>query len=300
MKKQKPPGPAIQQKPAYAGTKELSVITQIILSRMKAEKIICFGSIVNNVKKTSCFSRESENISSGENSYYLLIVPAANEHLADINLQLRLEEELKKIAKVTILVHRMEEINSALQNGSSFFVTIYKKGVLLYDNKTESFTSPLRGQHINERITRREKFWVQWHLRSENFLLGAIFYHEKQFQNLAVFMLHQSLQHCYSGMLRVLTGYRSNSNNLRRLLKLIDGLLPESQILSSKLNPENAHLLSLLMKGFSSTRYNAKFAITSAELMILITRIEKIIKQANTTCLNHLYNLRIGKTPYIA
>lgn len=300
MKKQKTPDPVIQGSNACVETKELRIITQLILSRFKAEKIICFGSIVCNVRNNSCFAHQQLQIHSKGNSYYLLVVPAAHESIGNGMIQQRLEQAINAIANVTIIVHKMDEINTALQNGSSFFSTIYRKGSLLHDNDMEMFAVPAAGADIGKRISKREKFWHQWHLLSENFLKGAYFYQEQQFNNLAVFMLHQSLQHCYSGMLRVLTGYRSNSNSLKRLLKLIENILPEFSFSAVKHTPENARLLSLLMSGFSDARYNDKFEISNTELHILMTRIDNIIKQANLNCQEHLNNLRIGKTPYIA
>lgn len=298
MDKQKKTAPAVQETTADLENKDLSLITQFILTRINAEKIICFGSIVNKVRNTSCFLREESQVTSKENSYCLLIIPAENEKIADIALQQRLEEDIKTIASVTILVHRMPEVNVALQNGSSFFSTIYKKGKLLHDSEKEPFIVPAKGTDIGKRITKREKFWDQWHLLSHNFFKGAGFYQEQQFNNLAIFMLHQSLQHCYSGMLRVLTGYRSNSNSLRRLLRLVDNILPEFSFSSLKQTPENARLSGLLMKGFSDARYNDKFDVSTAELQILMGRVDKIIKQANITCLEHLNNLRTGKKAY--
>lgn len=298
MKHQKTPVKAIQDVTARVESKELKVIIRFILSRVRTEKIICFGSIINDIKTTSCFLPEAHKSQSKQNSYYLLIVPTAHEQTADILLQQRLEEALKTVASVTILVHRMKEINTALQNDSSFFSSIYKKGTLLYDNEAEPFAVPIARTGISERIARREKFWGQWYLLSQNFLKGANFYYERQFNNLAVFMLHQSLQHCYSGMLRVLIGYRSNSNSLKRLLKLVDNVLPESSFSATKHTPENARLSGLLMKGFSDARYNDKFEVTNDELTTMISRIEKILKQANITCLAHLKNLKEGKTPY--
>jgi HEPN domain-containing protein len=277
---------------------ELKTITELILSKVRAEKIICFGSIINNVKNSSCFLQDERFVTSKENSYYLLVVPTPGEQIPDIVLQQQLEEGIKAFGNATIIVHRMKEINTALQNGGSFFTNIYKRGLLLHDNEKELFSVPVAGADTSKRITKRENFWNQWHLLSENFLKGAHFYYEKHFNNLAVFMLHQSLQHCYTGMLRVLTGYRSSSNSLRRSLKMIDNILPEASFSSSKHTPENARLLGLLMKGFSDARYSEKFDITSAELSTLMNRIENIVKQANITCMDHLNKLKEGKTSY--
>lgn len=298
MKKQKLPTIHLKATANDMETKELKTITEFILSKINAEKIICFGSTVSSIKNDSCFTADAKLIKSKPNSYYLLIVPKATESIADIALQQKLEEGMKSTASVTVLVHRMEEINTALKNGSSFFTTLYRKGILLHDNELEPFVFPASGEEISKRITRREDFWNRWFLLSENFLKGAHFYCGKD-NNLAVFMLHQTLQHCYSGMLRVLTGYRSNSNSLRRLLKLIDNILPDASF-SEKQTAENARLSGLLMKGFSDARYSDKFNITTEELRVLLNRIEKILKDGNAACIDHLKNLREGKTSYIA
>jgi HEPN domain-containing protein len=298
MKKQKTPVAKAKTVAESIETIELKSITHAILRKIKAEKIICFGSIVTAKKKISCFSSEEEDISPEPNSYCLLVIPSVTESVPDILIQQRLEEELKGIANITIIVHRMLEINAALQNNSSFFTKVYRKGVLLHDNEAEPFIAAATGKNISERISKREKFWLQWFTLSQSFLMGAHFYSGEQRNNLAVFMLHQSLQHCYSAMLRVLTGYRSNSNSLKRLIKLIDSALPDYSLSPSEASPESARLSTLLMKGFSDARYNDKFNITNNELSALIKRIEYLLKQANLICQEHIENLKSGKVAY--
>ncbi|MFA4867000.1 MAG: HEPN domain-containing protein [Pedobacter sp.] len=298
MKKQKTPVAKAKTVAESIETIELKKITHAILRKIKAEKIICFGSIVTAKKKISCFSSEGEDINPEPNSYCLLVIPSAAEAIPDILIQQRLEEELKGIANITVIVHRMLEINAALQNNSSFFTKVYRKGVLLHDNEAEPFIAAATGKNISERISKREKFWHQWFALSQSFLMGAHFYSGEQRNNLAVFMLHQSLQHCYSAMLRVLTGYRSNSNSLKRLSKLIDSVLPDSSFSPTEPTPESARLSALLMKGFSDARYNDKFNITNNELSALIRRIEDLLKQANLICQEHIKNLKSGKVAY--
>lgn len=295
MKKQESPASHVKASVNDMEAEELKTLTEFILSKIDTEKIICFGSTVSSIKNNSCFAADTKYIKSKLNSYYLLVVPKATECIADITIQQKLEEKMKLTASVTVLVHRMEEINKALQSGSSFFTTLYRKGILLHDNEAEPFVFPSSGEEISRRITRREEFWKRWFLLSENFLKGAHFYCREKDNNLAVFMLNQTLQHCYSGMLRVLTGYRSNSNSLRRLLKLIENILPDASF-SEKHTPENARLSGLLMKGFSDARYSDKFNITTEELGMLMNKIEKILKEGNTACIDHLKNLREGKT----
>lgn len=298
MKKQKTPVAKAKIVAESIETIELKSITHAILRKIKAEKIICFGSIVTAKKKISCFSSEEEDISPEPNSYCLLVIPSVTESVPDILIQQRLEEELKSLANITIIVHRMLEINAALQNNSSFFTKVYRKGLLLHDHETEPFIAAATGKNISERISKRERFWHQWFTLSHSFLMGAHFYSGEQRNNLAVFMLHQSLQHCYSAMLRVLTGYRSNSNSLKRLIKLIDSALPDSSFSPTEPTPESARLSALLMKGFSDARYNDRFSVTNDELNALLNRIETLLTQANLICQEHIEKLKSGKVGY--
>lgn len=301
MKKQKLKNLPVPSQPAI-GTIQLTKITEMILQKYKLEKIICFGSEVITVQKESCFSMEDTQDSSSPAmySYYLLLIPSKDEKSADIKIQQRLEEQLKPFASVTILVHRMEEFNSALQKGSSFFRSVYKKGIVLHDNNEEQFVSPEEGAPIAERITQREKYWDHWYKLSIGFVKGGQFFMEEENSGLAVFMLHQALQHCYSGMIRVLTGYRTNSNSLRRLLQLVDLALPDSSIFTPfRATPEDLRLKGVLLKGFSDARYDDTFIVTKEDLFTLYNRIISIINDGNKVCLQRIADLKSGKAIYV-
>ena len=298
MKKHKLP---VAVKTQNAESTELENISALIRDKIAVEKIICFGSVIKSISRKSCFTPEETNISEEElNSYCILIVPAADEKLADIMIQQRTEEALKHLACVTVIVHRMQEFNSALQNGSTFFTAVYKNGMLLYDKQEEPFIVPSGKVEVSKRIIRREKFWHQWFDLSNDFLIGARFYASKEKNNLAVFMLHQTLQHCYSGVLRVYIGYRTNTNGLRRLIKLIETAVPDYKLSSAKSSPEDARLSGLLLKGFGDARYNDKFEATNEEVATLVDRIADILQFANSSCLARIKDIKEGKTSYIA
>lgn len=276
----------------------IKILTDFILSRVRAEKILCFGSSVYSIDKRSCFTKDVLQ-QPACNTYLLLIIPSAAEQIPDFALQQRLEQEMKHLGNITVLVHRMVEINTALKNGSSFFTGIYKKGILWHDAGQEPFIIPSAGIDIDKRIARREQFWVKWFLLSENFLKGAIFYATIQHNNLAVFMLHQTLQHCYAGMLRTLIGYRANSNSLSRLLSLVNSVLPQYSLSPKGDSPEMSRLVKLLNKGFGEARYNDKFEVRDQELRLLISRVKNILQEANLDCLNHIKKLKEHKTLYL-
>lgn len=273
---------------------ELKQITDYILTLMVPEKIICFGSKVTQTISNSCFVGEKSKVS--PNSYCLLIIPPAETVSADLVIQQTIELGCKTLANVTVIVHKMKEINEALQKGSSFFTAIYKKGLLVHDLGKEDFCVPLAAEAMDQRIIRREMFWNQWFKLSSDFMSGASFYATQQINNLAVFMLHQSLQHCYSGMLRVLTGYRTNSNSLRRLLRLIENALPESSFTAIHENtPQEARLMDILLKGYSDARYKKEFEIKAEEVTELLHRIQQILNGADLICKERIRAIKAGE-----
>src|ERR1700749_1653913 len=150
---------------------QLKLISEKILQQFSVEKIICFGSKINNIQTRSCFAiEEDHSTTSGElNSFSLLVVPVTNEVIHDISIQQRIEEDCKVIANIAVVVDRMDNINQALSNGSSFYTTIYHKGNVIFDNQKENFVTPGVGENINKRIIRREKFWDHWHSLSSGF-----------------------------------------------------------------------------------------------------------------------------------
>lgn len=284
--------------------KEIRAITNKILERYMFDKIICFGSKIHTQgEKISCFLTENGTtvLPSELNNYYLMLIPSKDEPCPDIQIQQRLEEEFKSSVVLTIIIHRMVEFNAALINGSSFFTSVFKKGFILHDAHEELFSKPNEGKSLNMRITKKEAFWTHWHKLSTSFLKGGKFFIDNNENSVAVFMLHQALQHCYSAMLRVLTGYRTNSNSLRRLIKLIDIALPDSSLVRPyKGTPEESRLSSLLLKGFSDARYDETFEAKTDDLLAMMIKISGIIDFANTICNERIENLKSGKTPYLA
>lgn len=278
---------------------ELRNITESVLKLISTEKIICYGSKIHTLKVESCF-RIGEEQSKLLNSYYLLVVPDEDEKRPGTVIQQLIEEHCKGTANTTVIVHRMDEINEALQNGSSFFTAVYRRGILLYDKEQVPFAEPGKGDNIPVRITKREKFWNKWNNLAANFLKGAAFYASQHINSLAIFMLHQSLQHCYSGMLRVVSGYRSNSNSLPRLMLLIESMYPRSFNALSKNTPEEARLTALLMKGFSDARYKDTFEASDEEVTLLIEKVTKILELADSACRQRLNELREKQVPFPA
>ncbi len=280
----------------HIGNDQLKQITHAITSFIRPEKLICFSSKIRATTTKSCFSEETKPVSDDAfNRYCLLLVPSADERLHDFVIQQKAEDLCRHIATVIIFVHRMEEINQALEKGSTFFTGIYKKGLLLHDRNEQSFSAPGEGVPASKRIIRREKFWEKFGNLSNDFLKGAVFFQQEQHLPLAIFMLHQAAIHSYCGSLRVLTGYKTGTNSLQRLINIIDLTLPDSGLVLPKSTPEDARLISILSKGYSDARYHDKFEATAEEVKKLLEYVTRMIETAHTVCSAHIRLLKEGK-----
>lgn len=280
---------------------QLQQIKDLITAYYSIDKIICFASTINDVKTRNCFGEDNGNqIGTELNNYSLLVIPVSEEKTNDFQIAQRIEEDCKPVARLAVFVHRMKEINIALTNGSSFFTSIYYNGIIIHNLNRETFVVPQSGRAINDRLIAKEKFWSHWHNLSLDFVKGANFYHNEGIDNLAVFSLHQALLHCYSGVLRVLIGYRTNTNGLPRLLKLIENVLPKQAFAIPHRNtPDDPRLTTLLFNGMSDARYNSEFVISEKEIATMSSRINHIIEEANKICIQRISDIKEGKTNYI-
>lgn len=275
----------------------LQRLGQAITQTIDVEKIICFGSFSHRMVRKSCFGEVEDESRTMRNCYSLLVVLPVSRISAGAVVQQQVEEAAKPFAEATVIVHTMEEVNAALQNGSTFFTTICNKGAVLYDHNTEPFTSPGTGKPLAKRIIRREEFWNKWHDLAQGFLQGAAFYQSINRNNLAVYLLHQATQHGYAGVLRVMVGYRTNAQSLRRLLRLVEMTVPHLSLSLPPL-PADTQLVDILLKGYSDARYKDTFEVTDAQVATLMDHVARLIDTADAACRKRIQQLKDGEVAY--
>lgn len=268
-----------------------------VLRTVNVEKIICFGSVSHQTVRKSCFADEV-HASNATGSYHLLVVPAEPQTVSNAVLQQQVEDAVKPEAEVIVIVHTMDEVNSALREGSTFFATVCRKGTLLYDRGAIPFHPGGEGQPIVTRIIRREHFWNKWHGLANGFLLSADFYATNGLFHLSVYMLHQAIQHAYCGILRVMVGYRTNAQHLNRLQQLMETLVPHLSLALPRKADEDAQLYELLSKGFGDARYKETFEASPQQVTALTELVTRIVDAADTHCRGRIQQLKTGEVSY--
>jgi uncharacterized protein len=106
-----------------------------------------------------------------------------------------------------------------------------------------------------------------------------------------IFMLHQAFEHNCFALIRLFTGYRTQTHNLNRLKALTENFSPLAMLLFPCTTRDEKELFKLLVQGYSDARYDDKYIITEGKAFILLDRLrefEKIAEELYTQKINAL------------
>jgi HEPN domain-containing protein len=249
-----------------------------LLSVIQPEKILCFGIRSENREAWNCFlaGLEVQTLT----IYDLLILTRSCEKRSRHEL-LDMMESLKSSRwKVNPLIHNIYKVNEALAGGNAFFTTIYKKGLLVYDQVTTALVEPVEKDRIKD--TPKEDLWQRFFGLAQQFLKGASDFSSRGWNGLAAFMLHQSLEHTCIALIRVVAGYRPVTHNLGRLISMTENFAPFSAPVFPRNRKEEVDLFHLLSTAYSDVRYKDSYNVSAAQINILIERVSIFQGQAET------------------
>lgn len=197
--------------------------------------------------------------------------------LAEDRIALRVRQPLN------ILVHTLDDVNTALVKGQYFFTDIKREGIVLYQSDKRELAEPgnLTPQEYKEIAEEHFEVWfessVGFHQQYE-FALSA------PRNNIAAFLLHQSAEHCFSCLLLVLTNYKPYTHNLIRLNSFA---ISQSERIA-EVFPQDTKLhrrrFQLLKKAYVDARYSKHYKISEEELLWLGERVKLLQELTKTLC----------------
>ena len=241
-------------------------------------KIILFGSFATGkwVNKPAYGYVSDYDILVIVNQFNLLEEFEIWDHAEDrIGLQVR--------QPLNILVHTLDDVNSALVEGQYFFTDIKKQGIVLYESDKRELAEPGNlTAHEYKEIA--EKHYALWHKSSKSFYLNYEFSTGISDYNIAAFQLHQSTEHCYSCLLLVLTNYKPYTHNLIRLNSL--AISQNERI--AEVFPQDTKMhrgrFQLLKRAYVEARYSEHYKISKEELLWLGKRVKLLQELTETLC----------------
>ena len=242
-----------------------------ILTGIRPEKVFCFGVRTNVAEAWSCFLPDNER--EGATCYDLLILTAPNEKRPHHELLNMAEALNTKTLQVNALVHNAVSVREAIYAGNAFFAAVCTKGQLLYDDESISFKMAAGDYCSTGSLCVNHADWTKRFGLARKFLAGASHFFCRGWNDMSAFMLHQATEHTCIALTRAITGYRPNTHNLTRLIRLMHNFDPFGLPIFPRDTKEEIILFNILSRAYSEARYKESYWVTSREIAILIDRV---------------------------
>ena len=226
-------------------------------------------------------------------SDYDLLVVVADEKHADVlefwgTAEQRLLAELSSGERlrtpVNFIVHSQAEVDDALTHGRYFFLDIMADGIELLSVPDAPVFAEPRPLAPDVALSETQAHYEDWIPSAAKALKGAKFYIDEGDFNDAAFLLHQSAERLYNGVLLVMTLYTPKSHNLVRLRNLAEQIDPELIAVWPTEVKFQKRGFELLRQAYVKARYSRRYKVTAEELAWMRERIELLQARVIALC----------------
>jgi len=254
----------------------------------KVYKIILFGS----------YARDDwvDEPANGYQSDFDLLIVVSHEDLTDIADYWYVAED--RIARdpgiarpVNIIVHSLDEVNSALKRGEYFWTDIARDGIALYELPCHPLATPMPLTSADA-YRMAQEYFDHWSESAGRYLATGIGHSEKGWKNEAAFELHQATERYYICFLLVRTLYFPRSHNIKFLRSLSedkDSRLVEAWPRDTKLDRAR---FERLKRAYVEARYSASYEISGEDLEALAVSVARLRGIVVAICTERLDQLK--------
>ncbi|OMP74725.1 HEPN domain-containing protein [[Flexibacter] sp. ATCC 35208] len=258
----------------------VQLIQKIVLA-VYPVKIICYGYRTSTIDGWSCFFDGDAYNKSINPTYDFLIITNDEEKRAHYEIIEIAEQQAYPLGcNTTIIVQQLNAANKALESGSRFISTVYRKGVMLYNGNCLPLSAPPEELDIPVLRSLIEGDWHRRFSMSRRFLKTANYCFDNGWNEQTIFDLHQSVEHACVAIIRVYIGFRPTTHNLSRLLDLICNFSQELVTIFPRQTKEETDLFNTLNRAYSEARYNEKYTVSIEVTKILLGRVTTLLDLA--------------------
>ncbi|NCI46712.1 HEPN domain-containing protein [Sediminibacterium sp. WSJ-3] len=250
-------------------------LVNVIVREANPDLIYLLGASISRRRTESIF-QQSAPTSHHISSCFLLILMQDLGNKETHDWQDKLENNCKTLLPVTIIVLQQSSFEEWLTNGHPFAANVQEIAPIIY--KSEQFCLPDRISTNNEeQLKSLEMFHLEGLRKSKEFLAGSELFRIRKQHAMAAFMLHQSVEQSLRTILKIGTGYHSNTHSIDRLIRytgLVSYQLPD---VFPQQTEADKRLFSLLQKAYIDPRYKEGYQIGNDELLQLTAKAQQII-----------------------
>ncbi|WP_343538865.1 HEPN domain-containing protein [Sphingobacterium thalpophilum] len=269
---------------------ELAEIVGIICEITNPAKVILFGSHATGkwvedeyVDKGTTYTYISD--------YDILVVLSDADKGDEVDIVSKIDNRTGKYKnEVSAIVHTISYINSGLERGQYFFSDIVKEGITLYDSGEYTFveSKPLTNEQLKQLAIEDFNKWVKSGSRflKATKLLYEEFLADKLPLNEVVFILNQTAEKFYGGVLLVYTGYKPKTHRIRAYRKYAKHISQDlyNVFRYPRTDSEENRLFKILNDAYIDARYKDDYFIDPDDLKKLISRVDKLEDVVTRLC----------------
>jgi predicted nucleotidyltransferase/HEPN domain-containing protein len=188
---------------------------------------------------------------------------------------------------VNFIVHDLADVNDQLARGRPFFSDIARDGIMLYDAPGYPLVKPKPLTAAAIKVEAQANY-DQWFKSAVEFLDGAQFYIERNSNNKAAFLLHQTVEAFYHCILLTLTLYSPKSHRVTMLRSQAEALDDRLKTVWPNDTKLHRQAFDRLRRAYVEARYSAEYAVSEDELEWLCQRITILRDTIQTVCQERL------------
>ena len=198
-----------------------------------------------------------------------------------LNRELAITKTLR--TPVNFIVHTLAEVNDGLAHGRYFFMDVARDGIALYHSEDTEFHQP-KPKTPAQALAMAREYFQEWLLKAQSGFKGYRFYLSQGEVNDAAFLLHQTTERLYHGVLLVCTFYTPHVHNLgflRTQAERIDPRLVDAWPRDSR---GDRARFEKLKEAYVKARYSKHYQISEEELAWLGARVELLGQAVQVIC----------------
>ncbi len=195
-------------------------------------------------------------------------------------------------ARVTPIVHDIEDVNKQLGEGRYFFLDIKREGRMLYTSRNFGLEEP-RELSPEEQRNLAEADFEYWHKRATGFYDLSCFCSEKDDPYLAVFNLNQATESAFKAVLMVFTGYCPQEHLLELLGQEASEFGPVFREIFPVDTKDARNRFVLLDRAYIGARYKKGFIVFWDDVDYLAPRVKQLLDTAEEICRRRIESMTV-------
>lgn len=246
-----------------------------IAKETNAEMILCYGVRTNHNFIWSSFLQTTDEVRSME--YDLVILTREKEKVKRDEVSESITKRNNATLKFTALVHGIEAVDDELKKGNHFFSSLLQKGVVLFDTQTFSLKV---STSIPLSVSNVEAYWAKRYDLATQFYKGAAHALSQGWNDQAVFMLHQAVEHACTALIKIYLGYKAATHKLSKLLSMVENFSLYSITVFPRITQDEIRLFKVLERAYSESRYDEKYDVSTETVNALRMEVEEFLQIA--------------------